>query len=591
MKIKTKIAVALAVVSTATMALYYFVQRPQLISKFEELQRTQAKEDLFRARDAVLTQVEALHRQGQDWASWDDSYEYVKDHNQDFAKANLAGPLFTTTHFDLIYIIDRDGKIVFGKSQLPDGKIVDTVAGLDTNLLALGTAQTPGPALDAKRNLQGIDYFQGYPVVLSARPILDSAEQKEPRGALIVGRYLTTLETDAMHAKTGVKFELLSPKIAESAVSLDPSAASVQTTNVAISNPKIGIPEIGYTYLLDPFGKKSILVRSATSTKVLEKGVTSIERTFQSMVLASLVAALMGLLAIHRSVVAPLQKLARQVQATDNQFSDFISNDIVRRSDEIGELAQSFTDLMGRLESTNSQLQHASREAGMAEVARGVLHNAGNVLNSVSVSVRQVELVAGRLNPSGLGKALTLMNENAGNLDEFLARDPKGMKVLAYLNSLSENLDKEHAELVAEAKSLANSTGHLCQVVQGQAVFAAKPNMQSEFRLAKVVQEVHSILEKGLDRHGVRLVHEVDDAVTVTGDPSQFLQILVNLVTNAKDAMKATPLKERVVEVNTRFTDSGEIELRVKDNGSGIRQEDAETIFSHGFSTKENGLG
>jgi len=81
------------------------------------------------------------------------------------------------------------------------------------------------------------------------------------------------------------------------------------------------------------------------------------------------------------------------------------------------------------------------------------------------------------------------------------------------------------------------------------------------------------------------------DLPLIEGDPIQIQQVLVNLVSNAFDAMRQTPPGQRKVEISTAGNGDGQVRLSVRDHGTGIRSEVHEQLFDQFFTTKEQGLG
>jgi C4-dicarboxylate-specific signal transduction histidine kinase len=81
------------------------------------------------------------------------------------------------------------------------------------------------------------------------------------------------------------------------------------------------------------------------------------------------------------------------------------------------------------------------------------------------------------------------------------------------------------------------------------------------------------------------------DLPPIEGDPVQIQQVLVNLVSNALDAMRQTPTGRRKVEISTAGKGESEVRLSVRDHGSGIRTEVHDHLFDQFFTTKEHGLG
>jgi Signal transduction histidine kinase regulating C4-dicarboxylate transport system len=134
----------------------------------------------------------------------------------------------------------------------------------------------------------------------------------------------------------------------------------------------------------------------------------------------------------------------------------------LKLENQIKELQREISDrerAESQLEEAHTQLVETSRHAGMAEVATGVLHNVGNVLNSVNVSAT---LVSDRVRDSkaeNLLKVATLLREHAENLEEFFASDPRGKLLLDYLPNLGAHLHEERSDMLQEIELLTKNLG------------------------------------------------------------------------------------------------------------------------------------
>src|ERR1035441_4126811 len=124
------------------------------------------------------------------------------------------------------------------------------------------------------------------------------------------------------------------------------------------------------------------------------------------------------------------------------------------------------------LANMHRQLLEVSRQAGMAEVATSVLHNVGNVLNSVNVSG---SLIADKLRASKAGnltKAMTMLRGHEHDLADYLTNDPKGRQLPAYLSNLGEHLANEQEVTLQEVKSLVGYIDHIKEIVAMQQSYA-----------------------------------------------------------------------------------------------------------------------
>jgi signal transduction histidine kinase len=245
-----------------------------------------------------------------------------------------------------------------------------------------------------------------------------------------------------------------------------------------------------------------------------------------------------------------------------------------------------------QLAEAQERLMTLSRQAGMAEIATGILHNVGNVLNSVNVSTA---LVAGRIRESRVGKLVSLIHmleEHSGDLQEFLAKDPKGQHVLPYLAKLGAHFQSERDDLLAELESLSSHVDHIKQIVATQQSYAKVSGLVENVRLSDMVEDALRILEPELVRHKIQVERDFEPLPTIAAEKHQILQILLNLLRNANQALKQAGEEEGpVIRVRIRRLGESRISLAVRDNGVGLPPENLTRIFGHGFTTKINGHG
>jgi signal transduction histidine kinase len=236
-------------------------------------------------------------------------------------------------------------------------------------------------------------------------------------------------------------------------------------------------------------------------------------------------------------------------------------------------------------------LLELSRRAGMAEVATGVLHNVGNVLNSVNVSATIVAERVRDLRISNLVAAVEMIQAHGGHLDRFLEEDVKGQRLLPYLGKLAAHLNSERETLVAELRQMTTHVGHIKEIVAMQQNYARTSGVVERLAPATLLEDALRIVQASFERHGVTLRRDYEETEEIATDRHKVLQILLNLLRNAKDAVKSNLRREREVTVRIRRVTDERIVLQVSDNGIGIEPEHLRLIFSHGFTTKPGGHG
>jgi PAS domain S-box-containing protein len=242
------------------------------------------------------------------------------------------------------------------------------------------------------------------------------------------------------------------------------------------------------------------------------------------------------------------------------------------------------------LEKAHQELVAASRLAGMAEVATGVLHNVGNVLNSVNVASSCLADSLRRSKSANLTKVVALLREHEKDLGDFLTNDPKGSQVQTYLAQLAGHLAGEQADALKELAQLQKNIEHIKDIVSMQQGLAKTSAMTEIVSVTDLVEDALKMNLSALARHDIQIIKEFKDTPLVTVDKHKVLQILVNLVRNAKQACHALALDDRKLTIRTTKVED-RVRIAVCDNGTGILPENLIRIFSHGFTTKMDGHG
>ena len=232
-----------------------------------------------------------------------------------------------------------------------------------------------------------------------------------------------------------------------------------------------------------------------------------------------------------------------------------------------------------------------SRISGMAEVATGVLHNVGNVLNSVNVSATIVGDHLRELRIGQFGELVSVLEDHRDELSDFLTSDPRGQRVLPYMGSLARHMEQERGQLGKEVASLAQHISHIKGIVAMQQTYARSSGVYEKIALTDLIEDALSITRLTMERHGVALSIASEDLPPITTDRHKVLQILLNLMRNAKDAVKESGTKHRQIAIRMTRVSEERIAICVVDNGIGIPQANLVRIFSHGFTTKRDGHG
>ncbi|HWF99949.1 MAG TPA: MHYT domain-containing protein [Steroidobacteraceae bacterium] len=235
------------------------------------------------------------------------------------------------------------------------------------------------------------------------------------------------------------------------------------------------------------------------------------------------------------------------------------------------------------------QLQEASRHAGMAEVATGVLHSVGNVLNSLGVAAAMLQA---RLRESRVGnveRAAKLIDAQGPRLGEFFASDPRGRELPGYLRQLGERLAAENRELCEEAQAVVTHVEHIGKIVAAQQTYARRGGSIEELDVAELIE--HALVMHFSTSPEVVVRREHRGVGRVMVDRHKLLQILGNLLSNARDALRERTQGPRELVVRLRAVPPGCFAIDVEDSGAGISEQSMKRLFEFGFTTKKDGHG
>ncbi len=243
-----------------------------------------------------------------------------------------------------------------------------------------------------------------------------------------------------------------------------------------------------------------------------------------------------------------------------------------------------------QLESTHKELLHAARLAGKAEVATSVLHNVGNVLNSLNIAAGLIKKYFAGNRIGDLLKVKELLNQNRDNIGEFMSSD-KGEKLMLYQNKLMDHLIKENGNVAETVDALNDHIKHIMSIISIQQQHSMAFGVSELVSLKDLINNSIKINFAGLNKYGIAVSQHYDDIETAVLDSHKFMQILVNLISNAKNALLKSENSNKEIKLDVLREDEQWVVVKVIDNGMGISRDNLNRIFNHGFTTRSDGHG
>jgi two-component system, NtrC family, sensor kinase len=586
MTLRTKIAAAVLVLASVLVGIQFAVKWWIIYPGFAEMERADAEDSADRCVRAIEREIEHFSVYTHDWSSWSDAYRFVRKRNEEFVRTNLTLDSFHAARCNMRIFLDERRRVVYGR-------ILDFETGEEHSIADVPTSgQWPAdhwllahPSSDAV--IEGALATPHGALLICSRKILKSDGSGPAAGTLIQGRFLDHAAIRRLHLRRGGSVTVLPLNEASSPRDRE-AAARVADGQPAVFNDSDSIVS-AYGVLNDVRGRPAFLVRTRLPREYSTRGIAALNLAAASMIAAIGLGAAALLFMLQRLVAGPLTQLT--VHVTRVSTSGDLTNRLRwRRQDEIGRLAAEFDNLTARLDNARTSLADTSRRAGMADMARGILHNVGNVLNSLNVST---DLLSDLLRDSrlpGLTRAGALLEEHAGDLPRFLTEDERGRQLPHYMSSLADVLRGEQESLARELASLRTGLEHVNEIVRTQHELAASVSSPEPTSARALIDCAFAMVHAGFDRHGIRVTLDIAEVPTLLLDRSKALQILINLLTNAKESVAHRRAGERSVTLRAACRDNV-VEFEVRDNGVGISTSDVARIFAAGVSSKPGGRG
>jgi len=146
--------------------------------------------------------------------------------------------------------------------------------------------------------------------------------------------------------------------------------------------------------------------------------------------------------------------------------------------------------------------------------------------------------------------------------------------------------------MLQEMHSLRDSVDHIKSIVTMQQKHARAAGSLESLNLPQLIDEALRLNAVSFERQGIRIERQYETVPPITVDRHKLLQILINLLSNARHALAEIDKDDKQMSIRVRTTQGGErLLLEVADNGKGIALANLPRLFTQGFTTKRTGHG
>lgn len=587
MRLSHKLGLTVAGIVAAYALVDTTVGQAIVYPSFEELERRHAADDSARVAEALDREAEHLDNLCQDWAAWDDTYRFIQDHNEDFVAANLNAGSLENMKIALVYFAARDGTIVDECASTSMEAVRDCLAEVFPR-----DRRDPTDVLHTiHSNTQRVRGFVALPCgvfLFSARPVLPNDGEGQPVGSMVMARRLDEETLGRLRVQTRVEFELVRLDRGGDAKPCSEPSAGGEGRAVHPLADHAGLL-CAHSELVDFRGQPWGRIEAHVPREISAEGRRALGYAQTSMLTAALVVLAGMLYALRRLVVTPLQAVSQHAAriGTEGNLTARMGS---TRNDEIGDLARSIDEMVGQLAESRACVVDMAHLAGRSELAAEVLHDVGSVITSASVSTEEIKSRVRNSRAGDVARLAELLDAQRDDLGGFFSRDPRAEKIPAFVAALAKALEAERGALLGECNLLSQSVDQVRALVRAQQEHTGNASVAEPVQLAALADLAVRLTQPPCQDR-VRIERQYTELPPVPLVRHRVLEILVNLLENARESVTASGVERPEVRVVLRRGRGDGLRIEIRDNGLGIAPESLAKVFASGFTTKTDGQG
>lgn len=581
MSLRNKIALVLFVAVSVLVSIDRVLNHFSFVDRFVELDEDQAFSNLHRAQEMVRAQMDELALAAR-------ALEAKLLDRESGVSAEAVLPEGSLANLQLHFALTFDDQGIIGEHH-----ILHPVTGKYMPLRELPTEQL-SPSHPLMREWAVGKPPSGFWITSQGALLVYSVEVGIGEGSpkrLVAGRFLDEHMLEHLRSAAGDKLEVTIAK----GLPLSAQQAEILSKIAIGGGPYIEDVDDqtlhAWTTIRGLGDQPALLLRAECARTHAILWADLQRYAISSTVLIVIAFPLVILLILQRIVTGPLAYLTRHASRVgQNQDMDVRLN--LSQHDEIGQLACEFDGMLEKLETSREEVVRSARLAGKSEISAGVLHNVGNVLNSVKISADISRQRVVDLDLSDLEMIHKALETNAGSLDTYLSSHEQGQHLMPFFSALTQDLRSGKEGALEELGALADSADYIASLLQTLSDTDLRASVVERTNLSKQFDLASELCVLSLDsKLPLEIVREFEDLPSVMIDRHKLNETLLKLIHNALQAMQASDSDVNRLTLDLSSTDSGQIRFAITDTGIGIAGEDQTRIFIPGQTTNENRMG
>ncbi|MDI6401690.1 two-component regulator propeller domain-containing protein [Balneolaceae bacterium ANBcel3] len=290
------------------------------------------------------------------------------------------------------------------------------------------------------------------------------------------------------------------------------------------------------------------------------------------------------------SIAAFLLGVYKQRVRSISKQNLILEQEVRKRTEELEHSNSILRETLNELQNTRDQLVEKAHKAGMADLATNVLHDVGNILNSVNVSTSIICQTINNSHLKNLRKANELLKNNLDSLENFILKNPKGKTLMEYYVKLDQPLTREYEQLKTQNERLSDKIDLIIDVIAAQQNFSVAGKIKESYALHNVIDDTLKITANSVIPNSIKVKKIFKETEPVLIEKTKIIHVIVNLLKNAAESIDLQQPAHREITLRT-WQDERSVYLSVSDTGTGFNKETGKKLFKHGFTNKPHGHG
>jgi sensor domain CHASE-containing protein/nitrogen-specific signal transduction histidine kinase len=559
------------------------VSKTVVLKGFSELEQDETLTNLKRGINEISNVLAGLNSAVGDWAPWDDTYKFIQDRNEEYLTSNLSDSTLVNLGINFVLFINNSGQVVYPHFvDLAEETGVSAPPGLVDKVFSYPEL-VKHAGLESRKT--GIIMMPTGPVLIASRPIVKSDDSGPVKGTMVMGKYLDSAELNRLSEIVHLSLSIHpvdDPRMPSEFQEV--KTAFSEKTKVAI-HPRDNNTIAGFTILRDISGDPAFMLKVEIPRKIYNKGKQTLNYYIISLLGIGLVFTALITLLLEKIVLSPVSRLSSEVSDI-GKSEDHPKRLSISRSDELGRLAGDINLMLEQLSEARRKLTEQSYQAGMSEMASGVIHNVRNSLNSFTGNL---VLLRRSLNKAPIKEIELAQNE----LDEGTPSEARRKELIDFSILANKNLTSLFSVTEAKLDETIQRIADIEEILDDHQKWAYNEKPNEQIVLEDLVHNSAKIIEDNLKEIiAIEIDSTISEVGSVKGHRVSLKQIFGNLLLNAAESIQRKGLKQGRIDIRAAVEkiDGNEMKhVRISDNGTGIETDVLDHIFEQGFTTKQKG--